>query len=224
VDERGELVNFQIDSRLVPHLRDAVTPGARTMETGSGISTIVLLALGARHTSVSPDGGEAERIRAYCLANDISVEEFTPIVGRSEDVLPSMPPGDELDLAIVDGNHAFPAPFIDWYYLTRMLKPCGVMVVDDVELWTGRVLADFLDAEAGIWIRLERTRRFAIYRLVGDKHDALARGWVDQPHVFNNSDLSITPLRRSSPLRVPTQAATHRIKRVVQRTWWKAWN
>jgi hypothetical protein len=225
MNERGELVNFQIDPKLVPHLRDAVFPGARTMETGSGVSTIVLLALGARHTSISPDGGEAERIRTYCLDHGISVDEYTPIVARSEDVLPTLGAADELDLAIVDGNHAFPSPFIDWFYMVRLLKPFGTVVVDDVELWTGSVLADFLDAEESIWIRLERNPRFAVYRLIGDKREALERSWVDQPHVFKNSDLALTGhVRPTLSSRVPGQPATVRLRRVVRRTWWKVRN
>jgi hypothetical protein len=137
-DGHGEALNLQIDPRLVPHLLESVFPGAQTIETGAGISTIVLLILGAQHTSVSPDGGEADRIREYCSERSISTDGYTHIVGRSEDVLPGLHLPGQLDLAIVDGNHAFPAPFIDWFYLTRWLKPSGVLVVDDVELWTER--------------------------------------------------------------------------------------
>jgi Methyltransferase domain len=225
MNERGELVNLQIDPKLVPHLRDEVFPGARTMETGSGVSTIALLALGAQHTSISPDGGEADRIRAYCQQQEIPTGQYTSIVARSEDVLPTFAAADDLDLAIVDGNHAFPAPFIDWFYLTRLLKPSGVVVVDDVELWTGATLADFLDDEEGIWVRLERNPRFAIYRLVGDKSEALTRGWVDQPHVYNHSDLSVTGVVRPGIVpRLRSQALTVRVRRAASRSWWKMRN
>ena len=225
MNDRGELVNLQIDPKLVPHLRDAVVPGARTMETGSGVSTIVLLALGARHTSISPDGGEADRIRAYCRERNIPADEYTSIVARSEDALPTFAAAEELDLAIVDGNHAFPAPFIDWFYLTRLLKPFGILVVDDVELWTGATLADFLDGEEGIWFRVERNRRFAVYRLIGDKGEALTRSWVDQPHVFNHSDLSLTGLARPGMTqRLRGHRLTVRVRRGARRTWWKVRN
>ena len=225
INQRGELVNLQSDPTLVPHLRDAVFPGARTMETGSGISTILLLALGAEHTSVSPVGGEAERIRAYCREHEIPTDDYTAIIARSEDALPSFAPAEVLDLAIVDGNHAFPAPFIDWFYLTRLLKPFGIVVVDAVEVWTGAVLADFLDGEDGVWMRLERNPRFAIYRLVGDKRDALERGWVDQPHVFRNSALAVGGHAAPGvPQRFHAQPLTIRVWRVAKRTWWKVRN
>jgi Methyltransferase domain len=225
MNEAGELVNFQIDPKLVPHLRDAVRPGTRSMETGSGISTIVLLLLGAQHTSISPDAGEAERIRAYCEANDIPVDGFTAMVAKSEDVLPDLHLDAELDLIIVDGNHAFPAPMVDWFYMTRHLRTGGVLVVDDVELWTGAVLADFLDGEAGVWVRIERTKRFAVYRLVGDVSDALGRSWVDQPHVVKSSDLSMIGnphVVHSS--RHPGQPIVTRLQRIARRSWWKVKN
>jgi hypothetical protein len=225
MNEAGELVNFQIDPRLVPHLRDAVQPGTRSMETGSGISTIVLLVLGAQHTSISPDGGEAQRIRSYCVDNNIPVDGFTPMIAKSEDVLPNLELDSELDLIIVDGNHAFPAPMVDWFYMTRHLRTGGVLVVDDVELWTGAVLADFLDGEAGVWVRLARTKRFAVYRLVGDKRDALERSWVDQPHVVKSSDLSMigNPHAVQSS-RHPGQPIVTRLQRIGRRTWWKVNN
>jgi Methyltransferase domain len=225
VNEHGEALNLQIDPKLVPHLRQAVFPGAQTIETGAGISTIVLLILGAQHTSVSPDGGEADRIRAYCADRAISTDGYTHIVGRSEDVLPRLQLPDPLDLAIVDGNHAFPAPFIDWFYLTKWLKPSGVLVVDDVELWTGAMLADFLDDEKGVWSRIDRNSRFAVYRLLQDPEIALGRGWEHQPHVFANSDLVTTGLV-SGPLtsRLPGHPMSRRLKRMARRAWWKVTN
>jgi hypothetical protein len=222
MNEAGELVNFQIDPKLVPHLRDAVEPGARSMETGSGISTIVLLVLGAQHTSISPDGGEAERIRAYCEENDIPVDGFTPMVSKSEDVLPNLELDAELDLIIVDGNHAFPAPMVDWFYMTRHLRTGGMLVVDDVELWTGAVLADFLDGEAGVWLRLARTKRFAIYRLLVENGVALGRSWVEQPRVVQGTDFSVVNPSAVLPRsRRPNQPITMRLRRIGRRAWWK---
>ena len=59
-------------------LRRNVTPGQRTIETGSGMSTILFLLLGADHTAVSPDAGEPERIRRYCETRGIFDGTFLP--------------------------------------------------------------------------------------------------------------------------------------------------
>ena len=180
VDGSGKRVNYGVDFRLIARLREHVRAGHRTLETGSGISTIVILLLGAEHCSVSPDGGEAERIRDYCREHGIDTSRFTPLVGRSEEILPSLPLEPRLDLAFVDGNHAFPAPCIDWYYATRILKRGGIMVIDDIELWSGQIVADFLDQEE-VWEKLERTERFAAYRMLEDAKVVLSRWWGQQP-------------------------------------------
>ena len=98
------------------------------------------------------------------------------VVEASEDVLPDLQLHAELDLIIVDGNHTFPAPMVDWFYMTRHLRTGGVLVVDDVELWTGAVLADFLDGENGhLGAESLATRRFAVYRLEGDTSARVGR-------------------------------------------------
>jgi predicted O-methyltransferase YrrM len=39
--------------------------------------------------------------------------------------------GRRFDLAVVDGNHRFDAVFVDLYYLGRLLRPGGIVFVDD---------------------------------------------------------------------------------------------
>jgi predicted O-methyltransferase YrrM len=186
VDGGGRPVNYQIDSNLVPHLVREVHPGASTLETGAGISTIVFLALGAHHQAISPDPGEPERIRAYCADHGISTTHYVHHVASSESVLPTMTVERPIDVALVDGNHAFPVPCLDWYYATRLLKKGGVMIVDDIQLWSGKILADFLEAE-DVWDNIARTPRFAIFRLRGEPNVVLGRWWGQQPYVVKHS-------------------------------------
>ncbi len=100
-----------------------------------------------------------------------------------------------------------------------------MLVVDDVELWTGAMLADFLDDEKGVWSRIDRNPRFAVYRLLQDPEIALGRGWERQPHVFANSDLATTALV-SGPLtsRIPGHPMPRRLRRMARRAWWKVTN
>ena len=189
-DGAGNLTNYGIDPALVPYLTKYVGPGCRTMETGSGISTLVFLILGAQHCAVSPDGGEPERIRAYCRENDIATDNYEHIVASSENVLPSLPADPVLDIALVDGDHAFPVPCLDWYFMTRMLKKGGIMVIDDVWLWTGELLADFLDGD-DVRENLGRTDRFAVFRLLGESKDVLGRWWGQQPYTVKHSKMKL---------------------------------
>lgn len=181
-DAAGRPAYYGIDPRLVLILRAAITPGCRTIETGSGISTIIFLILGAKHTAVSPDANEPKRIGTYCQTHGIPIENYSPITGRSENVLPGLTLDVPVDVALVDGHHSFPVPCIDWFYLTRALRQGGTMIIDDVQLWSGKIIADFLDADDA-WERVVRNERFAGYRLLIPSERVLLRRWRQQPYL-----------------------------------------
>lgn len=42
--------------------------------------------------------------------------------------------GRRFDLAFVDGNHRFDSVFVDLYYLGRLVKPGGMIILDDYDL------------------------------------------------------------------------------------------
>jgi predicted O-methyltransferase YrrM len=84
----------------------------RTLETGCGYSTIIFALKGMRHTVISPIFEEHQRIGEWCDANEIDLSNVEFKLGRSEDLLPALKP-EPLDLVLIDGWHAFPAPFLD---------------------------------------------------------------------------------------------------------------
>jgi hypothetical protein len=82
---------------------------------------------------------------------------------------------------LVDGSHSFPQAFIDWFYTQQALRVGGVMVIDDVHVWTGRVLRDFLAAEPE-W-RVEQRwhgRTVAVRKLAETDPDKI---WDQQAYV-----------------------------------------
>jgi predicted O-methyltransferase YrrM len=159
------------------------SPGDRTLETGAGISTVLFALLGARHTAITPDDAEVRRLTEYCSGHGISIDRVRFHVGCSQDVLPALAPG-ELDLVLIDGSHAFPVPFLDWYYCAALLRVGGLMMIDDTQLWTGRVLTDFLTAEAG-WRHEYSPDRAAVFRKVAAFDRTVS--WVHQPYVTQRS-------------------------------------
>lgn len=165
-----------------------VQPGWRTLETGSGFSTIILAARGAEHTCIVPNQPEVDRIRAYCESRAIDTSRVTFHVLPSERVLPALDLG-ELDLVLIDGSHSFPQVFIDWFYTATALKRGGRLIVDDVHVWTGSVLRDFLRADAAWRLDDELSGRTALFTKVGDVDpDQL---WTDQPYVVAKSGLGV---------------------------------
>ena len=51
------------------------------------------------------------------------------------------------DLALIDGRHGFPQPFLDWYYAAQILKTGGYVIIDDLHIWVCETLANLLVEE-----------------------------------------------------------------------------
>lgn len=66
---------------------------------------------------------------------------------------------------LLDGRHAFPTPFIDWFYLNRHLKTNGWLIIDDTLLWTGKTLVEFLDSEGG-WDKIFETENTTVFKKI----------------------------------------------------------
>ena len=110
----------------------------RIVETGSGLSTLVFLALDPGSViTISPAPELHERIRAEATARGIDLTPARFVDDRSEAALPllALVEGLEIDAAFIDGNHGWPAVFVDFCYLNRMLRPGGLMFVDDVQVY-----------------------------------------------------------------------------------------
>ena len=72
--EKNLAACYGIDSKVARFLHRAVTEGERTLETGSGLSTIIFAIRKAYHTVVTPNKGEAAAIKEYARANHIGIE------------------------------------------------------------------------------------------------------------------------------------------------------
>lgn len=142
----GEPVAWFLDTRVLRHLLSELPADARTAETGAGLSTLVFAAAGYEHTAIAPDAELFDRIGEWCDEHAVVRDRLRLVPECSELWLPR---GElsGLDLFLVDGRHGFPSPFIDWYFGATALKVGGLMAVDDTQILTGRILADFLAAD-----------------------------------------------------------------------------
>ena len=169
--------------------------GSRTLETGSGYSTILFAIKRAQHTCVVPNQPEIDRILAYCKQRSIDSSGLTFCVQPSERVLPTLDTG-RLDLVLIDGSHSFPQVFVDWFYTAEALNVGGHLLVDDVHVWTGRVLRDFLAAEPEWTVVDELGGRTAVVRKVGEVDPD--RLWTDQRYVLKKTGLGVPTVARQS--------------------------
>jgi len=176
-----EVLNF-----ISEHIDDS----SRTLETGCGLSTAVLAFLGAHHICITPAENEIERVRDYCTSNTISTDRITFYPHGSESVLPNLN-CEPLDLVLIDGRHGFPAPFIDFYYTADKLKIGGLLVIDDVYLWTGDVLKQLLLLEPEWKLEADFPPRTSVFRKLAE--GTQLKEWTQQPYVVINSEYKQTP-------------------------------
>lgn len=139
---------YGIEEEVLRFIADRVGEGSKTLETGAGCSTLVFALSGAQHTAVTPSQTEIGRIREYAQTNGIKLDAVKFVAEASEIYLPRCDEAD-LDFVLLDGKHAFPWPMVDWFFTADRLKRGGLMLLDDAQVRSVAVLAEFLSADPG---------------------------------------------------------------------------
>jgi hypothetical protein len=169
-----------------------VAAGDRTVETGAGASTVVFAAAGAAHTAISPFGDEHKRIAEYCSGLGVETDRVTFVEGPSDRGLPGLVGGERFDLAFIDGMHSFPAPVVDFHYVEQLLRPGGLLLLDDVPIPAVAVAFRFMRSSPD-WDFVEFVdNRAAVFRKVGDADTE--DNWRRQPFNRRYPDFSYLPL------------------------------
>ena len=172
--------NYAIHPMVLEWMATKLSVGIRTFETGCGYTTILLASLASKHTVISPFPEEHELIRSWCASHGIPTDHVEFIAKPSQEVVPNLP-HQPLDFVLIDGDHAFPAPFIDWYYMADMLRVGGHVAVDDTQIPTGGILRQFLLQESGRWSLASELGKTSIFTRVTDLHVAKGVMWDQQP-------------------------------------------
>lgn len=177
---------WDIQPGILALIAGHVRPGMVTLETGAGQSTVALTRAGAEHHAVTPSEDEARRIHAACEAAGVSTAQLHFHLGYSQDILPRLEAAP-LDFALIDGGHGFPIPAVDFCYIAPRLKPGALLVIDDVDLWTGAMIVDFLKCEPAFELMEIQRGRTAVFRSLSA---FTLREWTNQPAVVAKSRLS----------------------------------
>lgn len=133
----------------------------RTIEIGLalGISALylcqALLPRNGRHVAIDPYQHESWNGAGLRTLRDAGVEDVAEVIEQeSQLALPRLvDEGREFDFAFVDGDHRFEGVFLDLYYLTRLVRPGGLIVVDD--MWMPAVRAAVAYVERNLGATLE---------------------------------------------------------------------
>jgi len=185
-DRLGNPISWGLPNNVLQFIDRHVHANCRTLETGAGISTLLVALKGSLHTCIVPDEGVVDRIMEYCSQRGIPTNRIDFRIDRSENVLPHLKLTD-LDLVLIDGLHAFPAPFIDWYYRAGAVKIGGLIVIDDTQIWTGHILKEFLRLEPE-WELKQEFAKTAVFRKL--KEGGHLKNWGGQPYTLQNSRLT----------------------------------
>ena len=146
-------------------------PGTRTLETGSGLSTVLLAALGAEHICCTGGQEEADRVIAYC---DVPRHRDRHAALRDRFVAPDPAPARSEPASSAtscSSTAATPSrcPCVDWFYGATLLPANGVLVVDDVDLPAVRILVRFLDQDPR-WTSMAGSPKWRAWRRARRRH------------------------------------------------------
>jgi predicted O-methyltransferase YrrM len=208
----GGAVRWDVSSQTLRMIGRHLRPGMDTLEIGIGASTVLFAASGSSHMAVGVVRAEFEAVAAYCESVGISTSDVTFCEGMSENVLPTL--SQDVDLALIDGAHGFPAPTVDFAYVRRLMRPGAVLVLDDVPIPTVASVYEFLRSDSH-WEQLEIASDRAISFRMTSKDDRVDP-WVSQALNRHYPDFSFLPLHRrvmaSSLERLASSQALHDLR------------
>jgi predicted O-methyltransferase YrrM len=192
--------NWAISDPVLEWLAHDLPPGGATLETGAGYSTVLFAAKSARHIAISFSADEMRLIAAWCAEHGLATDHVTHHAGGSQRILPTLDL-PMLDCVLIDGDHAFPAPMIDWFYTADRLKPGGLLLNDDLHLRSCLLLDQFLEGEAtaGRWRRVTRLKNTSVWQ-------RLTEADVHQGHAAQ-------PFAREWSWQLKARMAARRLKR-----------
>jgi len=163
------LTTWNTNHNLLKHIENMLIPGMKTLEIGSGYSSVIFIGKGCQHTTITPAGLEIDRIKEYCGTKGISISRFTPIISSSVEALPAIKSTD-FDLIFIDGAHRFPFPMVDWFYATNLLKHHGYIIIDDTDIISCFILYKFMEADEH-WETVLIQENYAIFKKLAGHND-----------------------------------------------------
>jgi len=150
-----------------------------TLETGTGASTIVFAASGARHVAISPAPAEHDWIKVYCEEQGIDLSRVWFVDQPSHVALLHKWQPEPLAVVLIDGAHRFPFPILDWFYTAPHIQKGGWVLVDDAFLGSVNVLVSFLRSEPSWSLEGVFGERTACFRKLADGRETY--DWLDSP-------------------------------------------
>jgi hypothetical protein len=179
----------------------------RSVETGTGKSTLVLSHCSGSHTVFAQDdrghGDSLQRVQDCPL---LRRDHVRFVVGPTQKTLPVHAFDGAIDVAMLDGPHGYPFPELEYYFIYPHLAAGALLIVDDIHIPTLFNMFAFLREDA-MYRLVEVVQTTAFFeRTDAPLFDPFADGWWLQK--YNERRFPISD--PSMPLTV-----TERLKRAV---------
>ena len=188
VGRRGKrfgLIPTALRPEIGQQLRELIIreQATRTCETGLalGISTLFILSAHDQlegetyHAAIDPLQSRAFDAAGLGLLERAGVRERLDFwEDDSKIVLPQwVQQKRSLDLAFIDGDHRFEGAFLDLYYLYRIVRPGGILVVDDLWMPSVHAAVSYFTTNMGCEMSEigEPAPRRAVFRLRRQRRD-----------------------------------------------------
>jgi len=129
----------------------APRPLLLSVETGCGKSTVLLSNLSERHLCFTlddtvwyPPGDIRASLTFVRRCPSFRSDRTQFILGPTQRTVPTYKFDQPVDLALIDGPHAFPFPSMEYCHLYPHLRPGALLIIDDINIPTIGWLFDFV--------------------------------------------------------------------------------
>jgi len=189
-----------LDASMLEFIERAITAAGAlkgiACETGAGLSSVWLLGLGLREVHSFCNRSEVcERIGEFLRPFPDEQARWLCHIGPSQLTLPPHAieaESSSVDFCLIDGGHGLDNVFNDFVYLNYLLKPGGLLAIDDLQLGSCRLLVEWLAQPNLGYAVVDRVSKLVVLRketdrrLVGDfglQSPFLERlsGWLREP-------------------------------------------
>ena len=117
-----------------------------SLETGSGKSTLLMSHIFQKHFVFAVNAGNSiSNVKNSNLLRK-GVVEF--IEGPTQLTLPKFSINYNLDCVLLDGPHGYPFPDLEYYFLYPLLRPGGLLIIDDIHIPSIRRMWDILSVDS----------------------------------------------------------------------------
>ena len=189
---------------------------AHSVETGTGRSTLLLSHRSDDHRVFALDdtrakGTQGGNTLARVLGSPLLNQSTTTFVtGPTQSTILGYEFAGPIDLAFIDGPHAYPFPELEYWAIYPHIRPGGMLVIDDIHIPTLGNMFEVLRVDR-MW-DLDAVVRHTAFLRRSDQPavDPFGEGFRDQE--YNSGRLRWAHL-------TPRDQAVERLKRAIPTAW-----